>query len=114
MRKLNLCLLAACFASLVFLFQVIVWAQGGPYLVCDPPLASDQITAYNVYIDGAAYMLNVPAEPDGSLKLSLANLAPDKYTWTAKAINAWGESGESDPYISPSVAGVPQNLRMEY
>lgn len=86
---------------------------GDPFLVCDPPPSDQQVTAYNIYQDGTQYAANVPAQSDGSLLLDLQDLAPGQYEWTAEAINAWGLSALSDPYISPSAVTAPSGLRME-
>lgn len=100
---------------LAFIFAAaFVWVntcQAAPFLVCDVPPADQQVASYIIYKDGVEYA-HIGAETDGSLRLDLYGLAPGEYTWTARAVNAWGKSDLSDPYVSPSGAGKPQNTRM--
>ena len=94
----------------ILLFTTVTYAA--PFLVCDPPDPSEQVTSYIVYKDGVEFA-RVDAESDGSLRLDLQGVTPGAYTWTAKAVNIWEESELSDPYISPSGATKPSNTRME-
>jgi len=87
-------------------------ANAGPYLVCDPPSTAEQITSYEVFQDGTSLAV-VDAETDGSLRYDLIGIAPGTYEWTAIAKNAWGSSALPDPYVSPALAGVPSNIRLE-
>jgi len=88
-------------------------ASAAPFLVCDAPNTVEQIKSYIVYRDGVQVGTSI-AEPDGSLKMDLQSITPGVYTWTAVAVNVWGNAGlPSDPYVSPSGANAPQNIRME-
>ena len=102
MKKLLMILAMLAFATTV---------QAAPFLVCDPPDPAEQVTSYIVYQDGVE--VGTPtAEPDGSLRMDLEGVTPGAYEWSAIAVNAWGQSEASDPYISPSAVGKPQNTRM--
>ncbi len=90
----------------VFLFSASAYA--GPYLVCDP---QDGVDLYDIYGNGALIVADHPAEADGSLKYEFAAPMPDT-TFEAVAKNVWGPSEKSDPYLSPSLAGKPQNLKL--
>jgi len=87
-------------------------ASAAPFLVCDAPDPAEQISSYIVYRDGIQIGTSI-AEPDGSLKMDLQSITPGVYTWTVVAVNVWGVSSPSNPYISPSGASPPQNIRME-
>ena len=87
-------------------------AYASPFLICDPPDPATQVDFYIIYQDGVA-IATFPAEADGSLKFDLSEIVPGAYTWTIKSKNVWEESPLSNPYISPSSAGSPQNTRME-
>ena len=87
-------------------------AYAAPFLVCDTPDPTEQVILYIVYQDGVEIDRPV-AEADGSLKMDLQAITPGVYDWTVKAVNVWGDSGFSNPYVSPSNAGSPQNTRME-
>ena len=85
--------------------------QAAPFLVCDPPDPAEQIISYIVYQDGTE-IATPTAQPDGSLRMDLQAITPGVYNWTAKAVNVWRQSDNSDPYISPSAATKPQATRM--
>jgi len=103
-------------SMIIFLLMAGI-AGAAPFLVCDPPDPADQVIYYIVYQDGVeifrATIENGAVRADGSLGMDLQAITPGAYTWTVRAGNVWEESGLSDPYISPSGAGVPQNTRME-
>ena len=92
---------------LILLFTTPAFA--GPFLICDPQAS---VTLYDIYADGTLIVADHPAEPDGSLKYELVSSMPS-VTFTAVAKNIWGVSPESDPYLSPPLAGKPLNLRLE-
>ena len=100
----------AIFCLAILLMATNAW--GAPFLVCDVPPAEQQITQYEVYQDGVL-LATVDAEGDGSLRYDLVAVTPGAYDWTAKALNVWGVSVLSDPYVSPDGAGKPTSLRME-
>ena len=89
----------------------LVNADAAPFLICDAPNPAQQVISYVVYQDGVE-VATPAAESDGSLKMDLSDITPGVYIWTAKAVNAWGRSEDSDPYISPSAATKPQATRM--
>ena len=89
------------------LFPALAFA--GPFLICDPQAS---VKLYDIYADGTLIVADHPAEPDGSLKYELVSSMPS-VTFTARAKNIWGVSQESDPYLSPPLAGKPLNLRLE-
>ena len=100
------------FLSLTIIFLATTAWAAEPILVCDPNPVEDQITHYVVYRDGVEYA-RPPACPEGgTYGFELPLTEPGAFTWTAKAMNAWGESGPSDPYISPPVASKPGGVRM--
>jgi hypothetical protein len=80
-----------------------------PFLVCDVPAADQAIESYSIYKDGIK-MGTAPAQLNGSLKYDLQGITPGKYIWTAVAVNVWGESALSDPYISPVLAEKPSGV----
>ena len=95
-------------AGILFLAGTVFAA---PFLVCDTPNPDEQVISYIVYQDGVE-IATPAAESDGSLKMDLQAITPGVYEWAAKAVNAWGQSDNSDPYISPSVGTKPLNTRM--
>ena len=83
-------------------------AFGAPFLVCDAPPAEQQITGYEIYVDGVWF-----ASPVGEvLNYDLVGMEPGQYTFTAKACNIWGCSAESDPILSPMSPTTPSNGRL--
>jgi hypothetical protein len=96
---------------LLFLLLVPSVAFGAPFLVCDVPPVNQNVTSYEIFQDGVSVGV-VAAETDGSLKYDLGSTAPGNYTWTATAINEWGASTLSNPYVSPPGATAPLNLRL--
>jgi len=97
--------------AILAIFMFAGTALAAPFLVCDVPDPAQQVVSYIIYQDGVE--VGTPAaEPDGSLKMDLQDITPGVYEWTARAVNAWGQSEVSDPYISPSGAGKPANTRM--
>jgi len=95
--------------AMVLMFAGTAFAA--PFLVCDVPDPAEQVVSYIVYQDGVEMGI-YQAESDGSLLVDLQAVTPGVYEWTARAVNAWGQSEVSDPYISPSGAGKPANTRM--
>lgn len=83
-------------------------ALGAPFLICDAPNSAEQVTSYEVFKDGVS--LGVTPAP---LHFDLQGITPGQYNFTAKAINAWGISAPSNPYISPAIAVSPSGLTME-
>lgn len=92
-----------------FLLLAAAPALAGPFLVCDPPPVEQEVAQYEIFQDGVSLGV-VDAQADGSLRYDLVGVAPGAYNWTAKAMNVWGASELSDPYLSPSPAGRPANL----
>jgi len=90
----------------IVLFSATAWAAD-PILVCDDPPPEQQVTAYEVFQDGVS--LGITPAP---LAYNLKDIVPGQYTFTAKAINAWGSSSPSNPYISPASATPPSNLNI--
>ena len=78
-----------------------------PFLVCDDPPAEEQVTSYEVFQDGIS--LGITPAP---LNFDLNGVTPGAYDFTATAINAWGSSSPSNPYISPANATQPSNINM--
>ena len=76
-------------------------------LVCDPPDPAEQVTSYEVFQDGIS--LGITPAP---LNFDLQGITPGAYTFTATAINAWGASQPSNPYISPKSTTKPSNISM--
>jgi hypothetical protein len=81
-----------------------------PFLVCDPQAG---VETYTVYKDAVVFAADVPAVPDGSLRLDLVGVTPGVYAWTATAKNVWATSELSEVYLSPGQPSAPQNLRLE-
>ena len=97
--------------KIILVLAILVMAvsvSAAPFLVCDDPPVAELVTSYEVFQDGIS--LGVTPAP---LHFDLQGVTPGAYSFTATAINAWGSSSPSNPYISPSVAGQPQNTRME-
>ena len=84
-----------------------VGANAAPFLVCDDPPAAEQVTGYEVFQNGTS-LGTVPAP----LHFDLQGVVPGAYDFTATAINAWGASQPSDPYVSPASATQPLNVNM--
>ena len=68
-------------------------------LVCDAPDPAEQVTSYEVFQDGVS--LGITPAP---LNFDLNGITPGVYEFTAIAINVWGVSSVSNPYISPTSA----------
>ena len=86
--------------------MVSTWAYGAR-LVCDAPDPEQQVTSYEVFQDGVSLGI-VPAPLD----YDLSGVTPGQYEFTATAINAWGVSQPSDPYLSPAGVNAPSGLTM--
>ena len=78
-----------------------------PFLVCDDPAPTEQVTSYEMFQDGVS--LGVTPAP---MHFDLQGVTPGAYDFTAIAINVWGPSDPSDPYISPPTAASPSNINM--
>jgi hypothetical protein len=99
--------------TLVFVlcvFSINVFA--GPFLVCDPPAADEQITHYEIYQDGVLIAATNDMELDGSVNYDLVGKAAGQYEFTAKACNVWGCSDLSNPTQSPLAASAPKNMQL--
>ena len=92
--------------TLIIFLLMTGLASANPFLVCDPPPPDQQVENYEIFQDGVL-VASPPAQPDGSLKYDIVGITPGQYTFTAKAVNAWGVSGLSNPYVSPAPAGNP-------
>jgi hypothetical protein len=88
------------------LMASVAWSA--PFLRCDDPPAAEKVTQYEVFQDGVS--LGFTPAP---LNFNLTGITPGAYNFTAKAINVWGSSSPSNPYISPTAAGQPSGLLME-
>ena len=99
MKKLCLVLLA------MVLMASTVWAA--PFLICDDPLVAEQVTSYEVFQDGVS--IGITPAP---LHFDLSGVTPGAYNFTATAINAWGSSSPSNPYMSPANVTQPSNINM--
>lgn len=82
--------------------------SAAPFLVCDP---QEGVDSYNIYRDGELVGSDVPAQPDGSLRLDVAPYR-GAAEWTATATNVWGDSEPSNPYQSPAATSSPAGLRI--
>ena len=76
-------------------------------LQCDAPDPAEQVTSYEVFQDGVS--LGITPAP---LNFDLNGITPGVYEFTATAINVWGVSSVSNPYISPTSATQPSNINM--
>ena len=83
----------------------MAWAD--PFLGCDDPDPAEQVTSYEVFQDGVSLGI-VPAP----LHFDLNGITPGAYEFTATAINAWGVSAASNPYISPTSVTPPSNINI--
>ena len=90
----------------IVLMASVAWAD--PFLVCDDPNPSEQVTSYEIFKDGVS-IGTTPAP----LHFDLDGITPGIYNFTAIAINAWGSSSPSNPYVSPATAATPNGLTME-
>ena len=98
MKKLILVLAIGLFTSM---------AMANPFLVCDDPDPAEQVTSYEIFQDGVS--LGITPAP---MRFDLQGIAPGSYEFTAKAINDWGVSGISNPYVSPTNTTLPLNINM--
>jgi len=89
------------------ILAIAVSVSASPFLVCDDPPAAEQVTGYEVFQDGVS--LGTTPAP---LYFDLQGVTPGAYNFTATAINAWGSSSPSNPYISPTSATPPSNINM--
>jgi hypothetical protein len=92
--------------SVVFLFLASV-AMAAPFLVCDAPQENEVVTEYEIFQDGVS--LGKTFFP---MHFDLKDVVPGAYNFTATAINEWGSSPISDPYISPLPTAQPLNINM--
>jgi len=103
------------FLVIVFLaLTTAVWSA--PFLVCDPPQAGEQLDYYVVEI-GNRVLNHVEPDPTGKygFKVDLyEQVLPDgDFTAKAKAVNIWGESEWSDPFVfSKGLPGKPGGVRL--
>jgi len=93
--------------ALAFLL-VPAMAFAEPFVICDDPDPAEQITSYEIFQDGVS-IGTTPAP----LLFDLAGVTPGQYEFTATAINAWGTSSPSNPYISPTSVSQPSGLNMQ-
>ena len=87
------------------LMASVAWAD--PFLGCDDPPAAEQVTGYEIFQDGVS--LGTTPAP---MHFDLQGVTPGAYEFTATAINAWGVSSASNPYISPASVTQPLNINM--
>ena len=71
---------------------------------CDPNPADEQVTEYRLYMDGVK-VASTPAPP-----WPVIEVTPGKHTFTATALNLWGEGPASDPVMLPPAASKAKNL----
>lgn len=95
-----------------FALMMATTAQAAPFLTCDPyPPDKAQPDTFLVIV-GTAAPIASPAfrNPDGSvmLKYDLAGVGLGLKTVKARAKNAWGESGDSNPFTF--TAGAPATV----
>ena len=100
MKKIILLAIAFCF--------IYTAAMAAPFLVCDDPPAEEQVTGYECFQDGVSRG-TTPAP----LHLDLEGVTPGAYNFTCTAINIWGASSPSNPYVSPAESNIPVGLRLE-
>ena len=81
-------------------------AIGAPFLTCDVPTEDQQVTSYEIFQDGVS--LGTTPAP---MNFDLQGVVPGAYDFTATAINVWGQSSPSNPYISPASAAPPLNIK---
>jgi len=82
-------------------------AYAEPFLVCDDPDPTEQVTGYECFQDGNT--LGILPAP---LNYDLDGITPGQYDFTCVAINIWGASQPSDPYVSPTSTTPPLNINM--
>jgi len=111
MKKMMLAMILFCFL-LIGLASVV---SANPFLVCDPPPASEEVDNYQVELNGTV-VADVPPDASGQygFKFDLSGLADGSFTAKARAHNVWGWSNFSDPFdFTKSVPGAPANIRLE-
>ena len=91
----------------VLIVALSTGVNAAPFLVCDVPPAAEQVTSYEMFQDGVS--LGITPAP---LNFDLNGVSPGAYEFTAIAINAWGVSSASNPYLSPASATQPLNINM--
>ena len=105
MKKISLAILLGL--ALAFITYGLVWA--GPFLICDPYKASDNVTKFVVSMDTAAPVDSLPV--NNALRFDLATLAEGAHTVKVKACNAFKCSEDSIPFIFiKTIPGVPLNI----
>ena len=73
-------------------------------LAWDPNPAAEQVTGYSVYQDG----VKVWSGP--ATTATVANVAPGPHSFTATAVNLWGESPQSLPATTPPGPSAPKGV----
>lgn len=79
----------------IFLFLILpVFVFASPFLVCDP-----QTGVVKYKITGATFIpITVPAQPDGSLKVDVAQAPVGTTTIQVQACNGWEECSTTVPF----------------
>lgn len=72
----------------------------------DPNPASDNVTAYNFYVDGV--LATSGANPSAVVVIN----SPGTHVFGVSASNVWGESAQVQKSLIAAVPGVPVNLQV--
>jgi hypothetical protein len=92
--------------TLVMLLVIVstsAWAS--PFLVCDDPNPTEEVTEYRLMIDGTEYFTPAP------LHFDLSFIVEGTHSVTAFARNMWGESAASVPLaFERSLAVAPSGV----
>jgi hypothetical protein len=93
----------------VLLFASSVSAA--PFLVSDPVPASDDVTKFQVIMDGGAAVDSVPVAL--AVRYDLAGISAGSHSVTVRACNIWSCSADSVPLVfNKVIPGVPGGLRI--
>ena len=85
----------------LLLIPVVCLAE--PFAICDPQAG---VTAYDLEVDGIVEVIDIPAQPDGSLLYDVAAYAgTGERSFKIRAKNLWGVSEWTDP-LSEDTSGA--------
>lgn len=99
MKKLSI-----FFLALATVFMASVACAGTVALSWNPNAASEQVTGYNIYVDGAKNSTVTTT----SATVTVTNGAHSFYV---TAVNAWAESAPSATVTTPPLPGAPSGVK---
>jgi hypothetical protein len=94
------------FAIIVCLLPTYVFAA--PFLVCDPFVASLNVTSFQVTVDTSTPVSSTPVS--NALKFDLSTISDGYHTASVKACNIWGCGESSSINFTKSVPSSPTSI----